>query len=33
LGTLLDRDCSSFQVIKARRQQLQGAGSLKKGST
>ena len=33
LGTLLDRDCSSFQVIKARLQQLQGAGSLKKGTT
>jgi hypothetical protein len=33
LGTLLDRDCSSFQVIKARLQQLRGAGSLKKGTT
>lgn len=33
LGSLLERDCSSFQVIKARLQQLQGAGSLKKGTT
>lgn len=33
LGTLLERDCNSFQVIKARLQQLQGAGSLKKGTT
>jgi hypothetical protein len=33
LGTLLDRDCAGFQVIKARLQQIQSTGSLKKGTT
>jgi hypothetical protein len=33
LGSLLERDCEAFQVIKVRLQQLQGAGSLKKGTT
>ena len=33
LGTLLDRDCPAFQVVKARLQQIQTTGSLKKGRT
>jgi hypothetical protein len=33
LGTLLQRDCTGFQVIKVRLQQMQSAGALKKGST
>ena len=32
-GTLLDRDCPAFQVVKARLQQIQTTGSLKKGRT
>ncbi|MCC7501854.1 MAG: hypothetical protein IT229_04950 [Flavobacteriales bacterium] len=33
LGTLLDRDCPAFQVVKVRLQQIQTTGSLKMGRT